>query len=136
MYGIILTDEPGYDTAHLIRDKALWDWLHEPVDFGNDPAVTAITIPLPVGYKMEGEPEVEVTIGSPENDKAQIITHLGIEAAELLHVATEDGDEDDFTIVGDEDEDEDHDEVFIDAAKKVLQGRGVNDANVYVGLWY
>lgn len=124
MYAIILIDgeyADAYATLNIFEDKTLWDWLHAPVDLGSK---TSAMVPLPAGYALDGKTSVNVSIGSTENDKAQIVSSL------LCSVKVE-VDEDDLN---NEDYDEDYDTAWRKQAAALCAERGVT--GTYEGLWY
>lgn len=124
MYAMILVDgeyADSYATLHMFDDKALWDWMHTAVDFGD---VSSVPVDLPVGFVVDGRTCVTVTVGSPENDKAQVVSGL-VGTVEVV-VDEESLDEDDF--------DEAYDTVWRQTVKDLCAVRGVTD--VYEGLWY
>jgi hypothetical protein len=124
LYAIVLIDgeyADTYATLDIFEDKTLWDWLHAPVEFGDK---ASVTVPLPAGYALDGKTSVDVSIGSTENDKAQIISGL-------LDSVKIEVDEDDLD---DEDYDEDYDTAWRKQAAAVCATRGVT--STYEGLWY
>lgn len=66
-YGVIITDYEHDVAAYHITDQAVWDWMHQQVQF---PAgASSVRVPLPVGYESEeGETTASITFGSPDND--------------------------------------------------------------------
>ncbi|XKH58457.1 hypothetical protein LG293_17705 (plasmid) [Citricoccus nitrophenolicus] len=69
VYVIALDDPSGptYSTLSTFTDPALWNWLHEAVDF--DGASSAY-VPVPGADRT-----AYITVGSPANDKAQDLSN-------------------------------------------------------------
>lgn len=128
MYGLLLVDEydTPYNTAHVITDQALWDWLKAPVDFQGK---SSVVVPLPAGYTTEeGETEWGVTIGSCENDKAQALSSIAEshpEAVKALEFETDAFDDEEAGDGGDQ---------WLEDARAALAKIPVKDT--YEGLWY
>lgn len=131
MYALILIDEydTPYNSALTFTDKALWDWLHQPLTF--PPGQSEILVPVPAGYVMDDSSMVaRVTSGSATNDLAQAVAGIikeGADACTDLKFETNAQDEDEGGDGGDQ---------WVKDAKAALARINVLPENIYEGLWY
>jgi len=71
-YGLILSESFAQDSySYRFTDEALWSWIFEPVDFPAGESQIRVSIP---GIEND---LASVSIGSPENDKAIVLTACG-----------------------------------------------------------
>lgn len=122
-YAVILLDGE-YSTLHVFHQIAWWEWL--TADDMPDDGKSCWDVPAPTSLAaITGESMVKLTVGTYQNDKAQML------AVDEYWVPVPEPDED---------EEWDNDE-WEQSARTVLKGAAehnveIHDDHIYVGLWY